>query len=484
MITLDNTVLTIFGITGDLARRKLLPALYQLFAAGLLPPFFKVIGISRRGTQTADIIKNVRDQVCREGSPCDETALQKLQDALSIQDMQIGEADEYHLLAERIAALENEAGSTVNRLYYLAIPAGLFETVISRLGQNDLNVFTPGGSESRFLIEKPFGTDLLSARELISRLDSCFDESQIFRIDHYLAKETAQNILTFRFMNPLFSKAWNAEHISHIIITAAETIGIEGRTAFYEKMGALRDLVQSHLLQLLALVTMDRPKSFSAEDIHHQKAKILQCIQPPSAADMRRQAIRGQYQKYREETGNPHSTTETYCALRLSIDNETWRGVPILVRTGKALRTKVTEITVVFRDAAVADRQNWLTIRIQPNEGIVIDLEIKKPGYSTETEKVQLDFCYNARINATHPDAYERVLVDAMRGDSTLFASSEEVLSCWRITEPILQAWAEPDFPLYSYTELSWGPQAAEAMIAEAGAEWLTEEHPVCTLKR
>jgi glucose-6-phosphate 1-dehydrogenase len=379
--------------------------------------------------------------------------------------MTISESGEYGKLVAELERIEIAEGVPMNRLFYLAIPATLFPVVTARLGQSDINLHERENCQCRFLIEKPFGHNMQSARELIARLDDCFDEGEIFRIDHYLAKETAQNLLAFRFENPLFCGSWNRDHIKAIMITATESIGIEGRIAFYEGMGAMRDLVQSHLLQLLALVTMKRPASMNADDIHREKEYILSRVMPPSQDKMKDKAIRGQYRTYRSETGNLASTTETYTALELSIDTDEWRGVPVFIRTGKAIKQKVTEITVVFADERNPGRKNELTIRIQPNEGIVIDLEIKKPGFDTALEQVQLDFCYGAKLNVTHSDAYERVLVDAMRGDRTLFATSEEVLSCWRITEPVLAAWAEKDFPLHMYENNSWGPEEADRLI-------------------
>jgi len=483
MEKLGSTVLVIFGITGDLSRRKLLPALLHLAEAGMLPPEFHVVGISRKGTTTSDIIELIRQGSLHEGA-ASEVLYARLSSMITMVDMNMSEPSEYGRLAVELDRLDSAAGHPLHRMVYLAIPATLFDAVTARLAGADINVHRAGVRACHLLIEKPFGFNLKSAQDLISRLAERFDESQIYRIDHYLAKETAQNILAFRFENPLFSRTWNRNHISHIMITAVESIGIEGRTAFYESMGAMRDLVQSHLLQLLALVTMNQPESMSSEAIHREKERILRHIMPPAPERMEHDAIRGQYGTYRAETGNRQSTTETYAAVRLSIDTDEWRGVPVFIRTGKALRDKITEITLVFSDMASPGKRNYLTIRIQPNEGIVIDLHIKKPGFEHAIEQVQLDFCYTDRLGVGRPDAYERVLVDAMRGDRTLFASSEEVLSCWRISEPILDAWAQPGFPLHRYDNNSWGPGAADAMMAEAGVAWLADTHMVCSLPR
>lgn len=483
MEKLGSTVLVIFGITGDLSRRKLLPALLHLAGAGMLPQEFHVVGISRNGTTASDIIGFIRQGASLDG-PAPDDLYSRISSMITMVDMNMSEPAEYTRLAEELDRLDRVAGYPLHRMMYLAIPATLFDTVTARLAEADINTRRNSVRACHLLIEKPFGYNLTSAQELIRKLAGRFDESQIYRIDHYLAKETAQNILAFRFENPLFNQTWNRNHISHIMITAVESIGIEGRTAFYENMGAMRDLVQSHLLQLLALVTMNQPDTMSSAAIHREKEHILRHILPPAPERMEHEAIRGQYSTYRAETGNLLSNTETYAAVRLSIDTDEWRGVPVFIRTGKALREKITEITLVFSNAASPGKQNYLTIRIQPNEGIVIDLHIKKPGFDHAIEQVQLDFCYTDKLGLGHPDAYERVLVDAMRGDSSLFASSDEVLSCWRISEPILAAWANPDFPLHQYDNNSWGPQAADAMIAETGVEWLTDTHTVCSIPR
>jgi len=483
MEILTDTVLVIFGITGDLARRKLLPALYHLAEEAMLPATFHITGISRQSTSVADILALIKARTGKDESTA-PAVFARLEKMLSIVHMNIGDPTDYDRLSAELGRIEENAGRAMNRLFYLAIPASLFDTVTARLAEKDFNVHEKGNRECRFLIEKPFGFDLASAKELIAGLASRFDESQIYRIDHYLAKETAQNILAFRFENPLFCGTWNRNHISHIMITAVESIGIEGRTAFYENMGAMRDLVQSHLLQLLALVTMNKPASMSSDDIHRQKEILLAHIRPPDRALMERDTVRAQYASYREEAGNPDSLTETYAALRLSIDTEEWRGVPVFIRTGKALREKITEITLVFSSPRSPGKKNYLTIRIQPNEGIVIDLHIKKPGFASEIEQVQLDFCYTDMLNASHPDAYERVLVDAMRGDRSLFATSDEVLSCWRISEPVLTAWSEDGFPLSVYENNSWGPETADRMIQAAGLEWLSDTHTVCSTPR
>lgn len=487
MLKLANSILVIFGITGDLARRKLLPALYALAQENLLPLGFTILGISRRNTTTEDIL-SILDKHPRHDEVQHQNVMARLKNTISILDIDIGKSESYHLLAEKLAQADLDAGHLLNRLFYLAIPASLFSSVIERLSQSDINNHQKTGRESRFLIEKPFGSSLKTAQELIDLLNKHFEESQIYRIDHYLAKETAQNILAFRFENPLFKGVWNNKHISHILVTASEKIGIEGRTVFYEQMGALRDLFQSHLLQLVALVTMDMPEIMDSEHIHQKKEALLSCIQAPATHNMNTHTVRAQYKTYRDETGIPEASIETYAAVRLAIDTDTWRGVPILVRTGKALSQKVTEITIIFSEKdkknahPKTEQKNCLTLRIQPDEGIAIDFAIKKPGFEDRYEQVQLDFCYYGMEKPVRQDAYKRVLFDALRGDATLFATNTEVLECWRISEPILDAWHTNAVPLDFYENGSEGPASANILAKNAGTEWLPDTHTVCQI--
>lgn len=481
---LAPAILTIFGVTGDLAKRKLLPALYYLAHAQRLPEAFKIVGITRQNTTVNSLIADIKAGVEAGGGHCEPTTLTWLKQAILIVKLDITKPADYAQLKSELDTLEDGTGVCFHRLFYLAIPSTLFGTVAQRLGQHDLSHGCQHGStESRLLIEKPFGYDLASAESLVKELQSSFSEKNIYRIDHYLAKETVQNILTFRFENPLFSGSWDKHHIDHILITAAESIGIEGRVGFYEQMGALRDLFQSHLLQILALTTMERPRAMSARDIHEAKEALLRNVKPPRADEMQTRAIRGQYATYHAEVGGHRTHTETYAAIQLSIDEERWEDVPVFIRTGKALAEKVTEITVIFRDPDEKACSNSLTLRIQPNEGIVLDLRIKKPGFEHAIEHVQMDFCYGGAIDAAHPDAYERVLVDTMRGDKTLFATSEEVLASWRVTEPILKAWETARCPLHIYENGSWGPSAADELPERAGAKWLTDILRICTVR-
>ncbi len=478
--SLAPAALVIFGITGDLAHRKLLPALYHLAEDDLLPEGFEIIGVTRSGTTVEALLDDIRQCINDSHEECDDAVLERFGKSMRILTMDLSKKDEYAKLKTVLDEHEARVGACTNRLFYLAVPSQTFGSISKLLGEAEL---TSGCDhkvgESRLLIEKPFGYDLASAHELIDQLGREFSEQQVYRVDHYLAKETAQNILTFRFHNPLFKAVWDSDAISSVTITAAESIGIEGRVAFYEQTGALRDIIQSHLLQLLSLVTMEQPQQLDAENIHAKKLELLKAIKPIRPDKIAEQAVRGQYEGYLDEVHNHSSTTETYAAIRLEIDTPRWRAVPILLRTGKALAEKVTEITLTFKDAET-DHQNTLTLRIQPNEGISIELQAKKPGFDSESEKVQMDFCYAQKGDGVHPDAYERVLVDALRGDKTLFATSDEVVASWEVVDDLVRTWGMSSNGIEIYPRGSWGPKAADDLARGAGAEWVSQRLRIC----
>jgi glucose-6-phosphate 1-dehydrogenase len=344
-------------------------------------------------------------------------------------------------------------------LYYLSIPPRAYHPVIQLLGENGLNQSCQHNqADTRLLVEKPFGYDLASAEQLIAETSRHFKEEQIYRIDHYMAKETVQNILTFRFENPIFEALWNRDHIASIEISAKEKISIEGRAAFYEPLGALRDFVQSHLIQILGIVTMDQPAVLDSEHIHANKQAALEQVETVPAGKITERVTRGQYRGYTDEVKNPGSKTETFAAVTVFIDNDRWQGVPVKLLTGKALDERKTEVKVAFRGAG-ADATNQLRFRIQPNEGIELDLVTKKPGFAYETQNTAMDFSYqNDFNNDGHPNAYERVLVDAVRGDHTLFATSQEILASWRILQPVIEAWETGASDLKIYEPGSGGP--------------------------
>ncbi len=480
-LELEDAIFIIFGITGDLVKRKLLPSLYQLANLGLLPKNFKILGTTRRQTEVGEIITALRETLDNSGQTINEAATNRLKQSLELVHMDIARTEDYAILKNQVDNIENNIGKTMNRLFYLAVPPQLFPGIVESLKEYDLHI-TPNPliTESRLLLEKPFGHDTASAVELIKKMEKVFSEDAIYRVDHYLAKETAQNILTFRFNNPLFKAAWDNQSIAHILITASEAITIEGRVNFYEQTGALRDLIQSHLLQLLALIAMEEPADRSAEALHHAKRTLLESIVPIRPSEVADHTVRGQYQTYRQEVGNPESMTETYAAIKLEIDNSRWHGVPILLRTGKAMSEKVTEITLVFKDKknfAVHDSNdefNTLTIRIQPNEGIVLNLLAKKPSLHDEKEMVQMKFFYEQSFSDKQLDAYERVLIDAIRGDKSLFTSDKEVLASWKIIENVLIEWQSNHQSLEIYQNGYWGPKQADVLAASVGASWVT----------
>lgn len=454
-------VLIIFGITGDLSQRKLLPALYQLAKAGDLPQHTRIIGVSRRDTPAAAIY--TRMQEFTSDPAYDATVTSHLIEQTEMFQMDLLDTTAYERLLLHIRTVEAALGNGASRLYYLSIPSQAFQPIIRLLGQTGHNApVSSAGDAPRLLIEKPFGYDLTSAQELVNIVDEHFGEGQVYRIDHYIAKETVQNLLTFRFQNPLFEAVWNNRHIESIRVVAHEKIGIEGRVQFYEQTGALRDLVQSHLLQLLAMTTMDKPARLESDAIHASKLALLQAI-PPIAPDMvHRQVLRAQYQGYRDEVQNPDSTTETFAHLQLAIDTDTWRGVAITLESGKALNEKLTEITVCFKQQPDATyEKNQLIFRIQPQEGITLRLQTKRPGIYTQTETADMTFDYAHSFNERPAEAYERVIVDAIRGDQTLFASADEVLASWRIIEHILEQWSHGSNDLQLYPIGSTGPTLA-----------------------
>jgi glucose-6-phosphate 1-dehydrogenase len=472
---LPPTTLVIFGITGDLAHRKLLPALYYLAENNLLPLQGKILGVTRHGTTVDDLMTAIRSGVDASDGECKEEVLQELAKRFEIVSMDLVAPEGYIKLKQHLNEIENEIGVCMSRLYYLAIPSQAYEPVIEQLGQNGLNEACQHGEDNaRLLIEKPFGYDLNSAQELITKLNEHFTEKQIYRIDHYLAKETAQNILAFRFGNPIFKRIWDHQNITGIIISATESIGIEGRTVFYEQTGALRDFVQSHLLQLLSLVGMEEPSQMDEEEIHRQKLSLLQAVEPIAPNAVAVDTVRGQYDTYKQEVGNPDSYVETYAALRLHINNERWRDVPILIRVGKALKERRSEIVIFFSDSSSLTQDNVLTIQIQPQEGVLLRLLAKRPGFDEELTPVDMDFDYTRSFAGAngHPDAYERVLVDAIRAEKTLFATSEEVLASWRIIENVIHEWAKNDNDLKSYQTGSWGPDKAIQLIESINEHW------------
>jgi glucose-6-phosphate 1-dehydrogenase len=484
------TTLTIFGATGDLAHRKLLPAIYNLAHEGALPERFNLIGAARRDVGTDDFRDQARESI-RQFSrrPPDEPVLDKLLERIQYVCCPFDDSEGYQRLRTAIEQLDAE-GDPLNHIYYLSTAPDYFPVIIEHLKEAGLQ--DDDRVDVRAVIEKPFGTDLASAQELQRVVSGVFAEHQVFRIDHYLGKETVQNVMAFRFANYMFEPLWNRNYIDHIQITAAEDIGIGSRAGYYDQSGAMRDLVQNHMLQLLALVCMEPPTSFAANEVRDEKVKVLHAIEPMTAADVVRDTVRAQYGPgvsagdpvpgYLEEEGVPaDSRTETYAALRLEVHNWRWAGVPIFLRTGKRLARKVTEIAVMLKpiphlafqsSGSVGVRPNQLVLTVQPNEGVSLSLGAKIPGTKMRIRPVNMEFLYGTAFMSQSPEAYERLIIDAMRGDATLFTRDDETLAQWSIIDPILQAWhADSDHPLATYPAGTPGPDEADRLLGE-GRHW------------
>lgn len=447
----DPVLFVIYGVSGDLAKRKLLPALYSLIEQDVLPEQYSIVGVSRQSDYTvAQLVQDTTEYLPDDS--INHNALTALTQHLKIVHNPLTSKADLVKLKNELSDESSQLGQDTVRLYYLSVPPAAFSPLVQLLGQTGHNqVFANETTPPRLLVEKPFGYNTQSATELIQAADSAFSESQIYRIDHYLAKETAQNIMTFRFNNALFESIWNSRHIDTIRISAIEQIDIEGRANFYERTGALRDIIQSHLLQLLAITTMAQPERLESASIHAQKIKLLQAIQPIAHDQVASRAVRAQYEGYLHEVSNPSSTTETYARLLLSINNEQWRGTNIVLETGKALDRKETHIEITFKPYHQGAQANSLLFMLQPREAIVLKLLAKQPGLTNETRSVQMDFDYQKSASSKSAEAYQRVILDAIRGDQSLFASGQEVLASWRIFENVLQAWSKQSEDMQFY---------------------------------
>lgn len=442
-------LLVIFGITGDLAKRKLLPALYHLFEQGELPSLTRIIGVSRQPVETEQLLEATFGQ----NKPKNLAGFRKF---LQIHQLDMSDRNAYVNFATELKNISSNLGLDVNRIYYLSIPAQAFVDVVEHLGQTGHSErFSNESSLPKILVEKPFGYNSRSAHQLITATEKYYREEQVYRIDHYLAKETAQNILVFRFNNPLFQSVWNSKYIDKIIVSAYESIGVEGRANFYEQTGALRDLIQSHLLQLLALVTMEEPKTLDSAGIHRSKVRLLESIETITENDVPTMAFRGQYEGYRQEVNNPKSNIETFARLRLIIDNAQWRKTEVIVESGKSLHERNSTIQVHFSGDSEKDCSNLLEFRLQPKEGITIALQAKRPGLDKTTETVEMDFDYARSFGGSSSEAYQRVMIDAIRGDQSLFASAAEVMAAWKIVENVLQYWEKSGDGLKIYPQNS-----------------------------
>lgn len=490
------SALVLFGVTGDLAKKKLLPAMYDLAQRGLLPPAFSLVGFGRRDWSDEEFADYVRAAVeASSRTTFDETVWDQFQGGLRFVSGAFDDEAAYVRLDEVLAELETSRGTRGNTAFYLSIPPDWFEAVSRHLADQGLadRSQPADGPWRRVVIEKPFGHDLASAQELNAVIERVFPSDAVFRIDHYLGKETVQNILAFRFANRMFEPLWNAEHVDHVQITMAEDIGIGGRASYYDGVGAARDVIQNHLLQLLAFTAMEEPISFDADHLRAEKEKVLEAVTVPDTPEgLAAASARGQYTSgwqggeqvtgFLDEEGfNPASVTETYAALKVGIRTRRWQGVPFYLRAGKRLGRRVTEIAVVFKKPPhllfpVHDGdefgQNVIVIRVQPDEGVTIRFASKVPGTQTEIRDVTMDFGYGHAFTEDSPEAYERLILDVLLGEPPLFPRQAEVELSWRIVDPFEEHWASLGTQPEPYAPGTWGPPSADALMARDGRSW------------
>ncbi len=481
--------LVIFGVTGDLARKKLMPAVYDLTNRGLLPPGFALTGFARRDWEDQDFAQIVHDSVKEHArTPFREATWRQLSEGIRFVQGTFDDDDAFDRLRTTVEDLDVSRGTAGNHAFYLSVPPSAFPVVCKQLARSGLSQPVEGAWR-RVVIEKPFGHDLQSARELNDVVSQVFSPDDVFRIDHYLGKETVQNLLALRFANQMFEPIWNANYVDHVQITMAEDIGVGGRAGYYDGIGAARDVIQNHLLQLLALTAMEEPVTFDAKDLTAEKIKVLSAVRLPK--DLGKHTARGQYAAgwqggervvgYLDEGGfDPNSTTETFAAIRVDVDTRRWAGVPFYLRTGKRLGRRVTEIAVVFKKAphlpfeSTATEElgkNALVIRVQPDEGVTLRFGAKVPGTAMEVRDVTMDFGYGHSFTEASPEAYERLILDVLLGDPPLFPRHEEVELSWKILDPITSYWAAKGRP-DAYRAGTWGPESADRMMERDGRAW------------
>lgn len=503
---ISPSIMVIFGATGDLTHRKLMPSLYSLYTDGVINDDFSIVGFARR-PYTPEKFRDELSTKVKRSKKIDESSWEKFSHILSYQQGKFEDEHAYEALATILNDFDEKHKACTNKLFYLATPPQYYETILDNLKKSGLSIGcgTPsvqlsGTSEgqgtlgwTKILIEKPFGKDLQSARALDTKLASLFDERQVYRIDHYLAKETIQNILAFRFGNGIFEPTWNKDYVDHVQITMAETLGVETRGKFYDGVGALQDVLQNHVLVMLALMAMEQPRSFGGHDIRDARAHILEKLQCMSAEEVATCVVRGQYEEgsiegtsvlaYKKEKDiRPDSDTETFVALKAYIDSDRWRGVPWYLRTGKRLAKDVVEISLVFRqtcpilfkEVGCPETGNVLTIRIAPNEGIGLRFIAKKPDSEFKLTTVDMDFDYDETFGAhAIGDPYEKLLEDALHGRRVLFNRSDELEASWEFISSIQQGWKAHQTQIHPYPAGSWGPKAAENLIKQDGREWV-----------
>ncbi len=493
--TAEPCTVVIFGASGDLTKRKLVPALYRLVQERLVPAEFGIVGVARRPLSNEEFRVKMKDAIVQfsEAKRVDDEVWNSFAQGLYYLPVDIGTADDYRKLSELLEQIDRERGTQGNRVFYLSTSPTLYAEAVKQLGESGLAKPKDKGWV-RVIIEKPFGTDLESAQELNQHIHQYLDESQIYRIDHYLGKETVQNLLVFRFANGIYEPLWNRQYIDHIQLTNAETVGVEGRGGYYEKAGVVRDMLQNHVFQVLSLVAMEPPASLNSEAVRDEKIKAMTAVRPFTPERVRNECVRGQYGAgsiagkpvpgYREEEGvAPDSATETYSMLTMYFDNWRWSGVPFYIRSGKRLAKRVTEIAIQFKDAPhklfgteMMEQMtpNQLIIRVQPDEGITMRVAAKVPGQVTRIRDVNMDFRYGASFGVQLAEAYERLLLDCILGDPTLYARTDMTERGWEIVMPVLAEWArtKAEVPFPNYEAGSWGPQASHELLEQHGRRW------------
>jgi glucose-6-phosphate 1-dehydrogenase len=490
----EPCTIVIFGASGDLTKRKLVPALFTLAAERSLPSSFAIVGFARKPLSDEAFRAEMKEAVAQfaRARPIDAGAWDAFASSLYYQPGDYEDPASYLALERRLGELDAARGIPGNRLFYLSTPPSTFPVAVAQLGSAGLTRRGADRPFTRVIIEKPFGTDLASAQALNRKVLEVLDESAVYRIDHYLGKETVQNLMVLRFANGLFEPLWNNRYVDHVQITGAEAIGIEGRGGYFEQAGILRDMVQNHLFQVLAITAMEPPVSPQADDLRDEKVKVLKALRPIPEGRLAEHVVRGQYRAgassgrrlkgYREESGvAPDSRRETFVATKIFIDNWRWSGVPFFLRSGKAMPKKVTEVALVFREAPMrlfADRSrsgpspNVLAIRIQPDEGVSMRFGAKVPGNTMDIQPVNMEFRYGTSFGTEPPEAYERLLLDCMLGDQSLFTRGDEVEASWRWVSPILDGWARSDAEVPPYDAGTWGPAEADELLARSGHHW------------